>query len=258
MIYDGEFQITKRELVFSIAIIAIMLLIGLVIHGNIHDELMLEYQQYNTALQIENDESLFSYGMKTNVGNSFVYGKLVAVDPVSYPEIDGEYSYIKKVKERYTKHYRTVTKTRTNSKGQTETYTVREEYWTWDEIDRWSEQSTRINFVGSEFEYGAIPFPHSIHIKTIKESRKIRYCYYASPSSCEGTLYAVLNNDTINTSNFYHDMTIDETVDYLESGVELIVFWVFWIPFTGFLVWGFYVLDNKWLEDKKNNYRKRY
>lgn len=257
MINDGKYKITKRELIFSIAIISIMLLIGMLIHENIHDNLMLEYQKYNTALQIDNDAKMFSYGMKTNIGNSFVYGELIAVDPVSYPEIDGEYSYIKKVKEKYTKHYRTVTKTRTNSKGETERYTVREEYWTWDEIDRWSEHCTKINFVGSEFDYGTIEFPLSNHIKTIKESSKIRYCYYASPSYCKGTLYTVLNNNTINDNHFYQNMTITDTIDYLESGGELIVFWVFWILFICFSVWGFYILDNKWLEDKKNNYKKR-
>ena len=61
--------------------------------------------------------------MRTDIGNAFVYGELKAVDTVSYDEIEGDFSYIKKVKEKYTKHTRIVTKTRTNSKGETETYT---------------------------------------------------------------------------------------------------------------------------------------
>ena len=109
-------RITKREILVSIIIISIMLLLGFVIHGNISDKLMLEYQKYNTALQIENDTDLFTYGMKTNVGNAFVYGDLKAVDTVTYPEIGGEYSYVEKVKERYTQHTRTVTYTDSNGK----------------------------------------------------------------------------------------------------------------------------------------------
>ena len=39
-----NFEITKREVLFSIAIIAVMTLIGFVIHGKISDNLMNEYQ----------------------------------------------------------------------------------------------------------------------------------------------------------------------------------------------------------------------
>ena len=55
---NNDFEITKREVLFSIIIISIMMLIGVVIHGNIADEVMLEQQKYNTALQIENDSDL--------------------------------------------------------------------------------------------------------------------------------------------------------------------------------------------------------
>ena len=143
----NDFEITKREVLVSVIIVSIMLLIGIVIHGNINDQLMLEYQKYNTALQIENDTEIFAYGMRTNIGNAFVYGDLKAVDPVTYPEINGEYSYVEKVKEKYTKHYRTVTKTRTDANGKTHTYTEIEEYWTWDAIDSWSKCSTKITFL---------------------------------------------------------------------------------------------------------------
>ena len=103
--------ITKRETIVSVAIVALMLVFGFMIHGAINDSLMLKYQKYNTALQITEDADMFEYAMKTNIGNSFVYGNLVCVDSVTYPEIGGEYSYVEKVKERYTKHTRVVTYT---------------------------------------------------------------------------------------------------------------------------------------------------
>ena len=156
---NGDFEITKREILSSLVIIAIMLLIGFVIHGKINDSLMEDYQKYDTALQIDNNSELFSYGMRTDVGNAFVYGDLKAVDTVTFEEIDGQYSYVKKVKERYTKHTRTVTKTRTRSDGKTETYTEEEEYWTWDEIDSWSKHSQQISFLNVTFPYGKIKFP---------------------------------------------------------------------------------------------------
>ena len=67
-----DFEITKREVLFSIAIIAVMTLIGFVIHGKISDNLMNEYQKYNTALQIDNNSEMFSYGMRTDIGNDIL------------------------------------------------------------------------------------------------------------------------------------------------------------------------------------------
>ena len=92
-------EITKREVLFSIVIICVMLIIGIIISGNINDAVMEKQQEYITALQIDNDKDLFEYGMRTNVGNAFVYGELKAIDTVTFDEIDGEYSYVKKVKE---------------------------------------------------------------------------------------------------------------------------------------------------------------
>ena len=108
----GNFEITKREMLASISIIAIMLLIGLLIAGKISDYQLDKNERYNKAVKIETQE-LFEYGMRTNVGNAFVYGDLEAVDTVTYPEIGGEYMYIEKVKEKYTMHTRQVAHTTT-------------------------------------------------------------------------------------------------------------------------------------------------
>lgn len=247
--YD-DFKITKREVLVSIIIISVMLLVGIIIHGNINDALMLEYQKYNTAIQIENNSDLFKYGMETNVGNAFVYGDLKAVDTVTYPEIGGEYSYIKKVKERYTMHTRTVTKTRTVN-GKTETYTETEIYWEWDRVDSWDKHCEKISFLNVEFDYGTIRFPSSDYITTINESSDIRYKYYGTGTEFVGTLYTVLNNNTINETDFYINRNISETIEHLESGGELFLFWFLWILLTGGCVFGFYYLDNRWLEDKR-------
>lgn len=44
------------------------------------------------------------------------------------------------------------------------------------------------------------------------------------------------------------NIDIEETVEYLESGGGVIIFWIFWILLTGGCVFGFYYIDNKWLE----------
>ena len=250
MIHFDNFSISKREIIVSVAIIAVMLVFGSMIHGCINDKLMLEYQEYNTALQINEDPEMFKHAMKTNVGNSFVYGKLECLDPVGFPEIEGTYSYVEKVKERYTRHTRLVTKTYTDSKGKTHSYTEEEEYWTWDRVSSESKQCEKITFLGVEFAYGQIDFPGPSHIKTIKESSKIRYKYYGAPTECVGTLYSCLKNNTINDSHFYHGQDIAHTIEIFESGAELILFWFAWVAFTGILVFAFIYIDNHWLEDK--------
>lgn len=243
----GDFEITKHEILASISIIAVMLLIGVLISAKISEHQMDKNEIYNKAVKIESQE-LFQYGMDTNVGNAFVYGDLKAVDTVTYPEIGGEYMSVEKVKERYTRHTRTVTKTRTKSDGTTETYTEEEEYWTWDAIDRWSEHCDKVTFLGAEFDYGQIYKPNKHYIDTQKESYYIRYVYYGSDTEYTGTIFTSLKDRTINNTEFYNDKNIWETIEYLESGIGIIIFWIFWILLTGGCVFGFYYIDNKWLE----------
>ena len=253
MLDFGDFSISKREIIVSIAIIAVMIIFGLMIHGSIEDSLMLRYQEYNTALQINNDTDMFQYAMSTNIGKSFVYGDLKCVDTVTYEEIGGEYSYVKKVKEKYTQHTRVVTETYYVD-GKPKTRTRTETYWTWDAIDSWSKHCEKITFVGVEFDYGMIDFPSASYIDTINESGLIRYCYYGAPTECTGTIYSNLKNNTINDTSFYQDKTIDETIDHLESNVWLVLFWIAWVFFTGGLVFVFFYIDNNWLEDKQYRY----
>ena len=243
-------KITKREVLFSIVIICIMLIIGIVIAGNINDAVMEKQQEYITALQIDNDKDLFEYGMRTNVGNAFVYGELKAIDTVTFDEIGGEYSYVKKVKEKYTRHTRTVTKTRTVN-GKTQTYTTTEVYWTWDEVDSWSKHSEKITFLDVEFDYGTIDFPYRSHIDTQDGGYHVRYVYYGAPTYSIGTIYTNLANGTIPESSMNHNRTIEETLDSAMRDGSVIGFWIGWIFLTGGVVYVFYYIDNRWLEDKK-------
>ena len=225
-----------------------MLVIGIVISDKINDSLMEQYQKYNTALQINDDPELFKYGMRTNVGNAFVHGDLVAVDPVSYPEVDGLYGSMTKVTERYTMHTRTVTKTRTVN-GKTQTYTEVETYWTWDRVDSEDKKCQEISFCGITFNSNKIDLPSTDYIDTIKESSHIRYKYYGVGTNYIGTIFTDLRDKTISdNTKFYKDKNIEETVKQLESGGGAIIFWIFWIVLICGCVFGFYYAENKWLE----------
>lgn len=243
----GDFVITKREVIVSISIIAILLMIGVWISGAITEARLDADEMYNKAVKIDTAD-LFEYGMRTNVGNAFVYGDLKAVDTVTFPEIGGEYMFVQKITERYTRHTRTVTKTRTVN-GKTQTYTEQEVYWSWDEIDRESRTCDEVTFLGVTFDSNKIDIPERNYIGRIKESSKIRYEYYGTETEHVGTIFTDLRDDTITDgTNFYKNMTIDETVEHLKAIDWTIVFWIIWIIVIGGCVYGFYYIDNRWLE----------
>lgn len=243
----GDFEITKREIIASISIIAVMILIGVLISGKISERQMDKNEIYNKAVKIENTD-LFQYGMDTNVGNAFVYGDLEAVDTVTYPEIGGKYMYIEKVKEKYTMHTRQVSHTKTVN-GKTQTYYTTETYWTWDRVGSEDIKCKEVSFCGITFKSNKFDIPGTDYIDTIKESSHIRYKYYGTGTKFTGTIFTELKDKTISdNTNFYNNMNIEETVERLESGNGEIVFWILWIILIIVCVFGFYYLDNKWLE----------
>lgn len=234
--FEG-FEITKREILTSVSIVAVMILIGVLISFKISEYQADQNEIYNKAVKIES-QKLFRYGMDTNIGNAFVYGELKVIDPVTYPAIGGKYMSVEKIKEKYTKHTRKVTLTK------------QETYWTWDEVDRESIQCKKISFCGIKFKSNKITFPSSKYIETIKESNHIRYKYYGVSEQHIGTIFADLRNKTIpDKTHFYKDMNIEKTVDYLESGdILLIFFWFVWIILIVIVVFIFYYADNEWLK----------
>lgn len=240
-------EITKREIIASIVIISILLIIGFFISESITNSQNDKDSEYIKATHIE-DQELFQYGMDTNIGNTFVYGDLIAVDTVSYPEIEGEYMHVEKIKEKYTRHTRTVTKTKTVN-GKTKTYTETEVYWSWDMVNSEDKTCKEITFCGITFPTSKIQIPSAECIDSIKESSHIRYKYYGTPVKHTGTIYAYLSDGTIPVNTEFHEnMSIDELLNRYTSHVGNIVFWIVWIIFIAFVVYGFYYLENNWLE----------
>lgn len=239
--------ITRREVIASFVIIAFMMIVGFFISDNITDWQNEQNAKYQKAIHIENDKDMFQYGMDTNIGNAFVYGELKAVEPVTYDEIDGEYMYVKKVKERYTMHTRRVAHTRKVGKT-TQTYYTTETYWTWDWAGSDDKKCKNINFCGVTFDSNKIDMPSQHLIDTIKESSHIRYKYYGVSTSHTGTIFTRLADESISdNTKFYENESIDDVLKDKTTGGWNILFWTVWIVLTGILVFGFYYLDNRWL-----------
>lgn len=242
----NDFEITAREIIASVVILAVMLLAGLSISNWMDEYRMDRNEVYNKSLKIE-DAELFQYGLRTDAGLAFVYGELKAVDTVTYPEIGGEYLAVERVKERYTQHTRQVAHTRKVGKTM-QTYYTTEVYWTWDRVDSETKHAEKISFNGVEFDYGKIDIPGSHYIDTIKESSHVRYKYYGVDTQFQGTIYTSMKNGTISDgSNFYENMTAQETYEALLASDFRPLFWIIWIILTGVLIFGFYYIDNRWL-----------
>lgn len=237
-------EITKREIIASVMIIALMLILGLMLSGAISDSIIDSNEIYHKAIHI-NSKDIFEYGMRTNTGNAFIYGDLIAVNPVGYPEIEGEYLWIEKEKEVYTEHSRRVP----YPCGKSTCYRT-EYYWTWDSHGSEYKMSDKVTFLDHEFYFNQFDRPSDHHIETQRVSPHVRYQYYGIPSKLTGTIFADLKDGDIGYGvRLYKDKTTEQAYEYaVSSGTgELIFFWILWLGATGGAVYGFYYLENRWL-----------
>lgn len=226
---------TRKQIIVGFFAAIVMLIIGVIIADKISDMISDTNAKYNKAIKIDSKD-MFEYGMRTSIGNAFVYGTLEAIDTVSYSEIDGEYSYIEKVKERYTMHTRTVT---TTVNGRTRTHT--QVYWSWDRVGSEEKKTKEVKFLDSTFNYSQFITPSADYLKTIKESSHIRYKYYIVPKTVKGTIFANLKNDNIGSDVYiYRNMKPQEA--YEEAKMSNFALWMFWIVWIFIVCLGIYVI----------------
>ena len=151
---------------------------------------------------------------------------------------------MEKVEERYTMHTQEVK----HSNGKTTWYTT-ETYWTWDKIGSENIKCEKISFCGVNFESYKIELPYTEYINTIETSNNVRYKYYGIRTEYKGTIFTDLRNKTISDNTyFYNNFTIEKTIKYLEVDFLIAIFWILWIILISGIVFGFYYLDNNWLE----------
>lgn len=248
-----DMEIEKREVLFSVIIVLVMLAVGLGISGAIREHEQSEAEKYTTAVRVE-DATQFEYGMKTDFGNALVYGELLALEPVSDPALEGEYLTICKTMERYTMHTRTVTYTDSNGKTKTRTET----YWTWDYAGSWEQESKTVSFLGHEFQIEQLSLPgdRTLRLKNgdayLYEGSHIRYYFSGLPASFNATIHADLRGGDIGEkAEVFMEKTPAEVVDDQLNGqkIPVIAFWVVWLLLTGGAVVGFLYLENRWLDD---------
>lgn len=195
-----------------------------------------------------NDTHSYKYKPFTYCCNKIQNDKAIVFTGEDINDIGGEYMYVEKVKEQYTMHTRQVAHTRTVN-GKSQTYYTTETYWTWDRVGSEDIKCKEISFCGVNFTSNKIDLHGTDYIDTINESSHVRYKYYGIGTEYKGTIFTDLRNKTISdNTSFYNNLTIDKTIERLESDFPIIIFWIFWVILICGMVFGFYYLDNRWLD----------
>ena len=165
----------KRLLYLAIVAGAVFLIfIGVWIEGKITDSAEQNARMYQTALQTTSDEQL-NYAIDTKQGRVLAPITLKAVDLVKFPEMNKEYSRVKKVEETYTRHYRTVCTY--GSDGNVKECHP-EAYYTWDTTDSWEVSSKEVSMAGRNYPTNKFKLNYdSIAANKIIKNEKDSYVY---------------------------------------------------------------------------------
>ena len=226
-----------------IIIFSFLVFCGFLIYRKIYKNYLNQQKVYKQSKKIVDKKSLLK-AIKENVGYSFVYGKVETLDPVSFKELKGEYSYIQRHYEVRNLHLNTISKPVVIGKIISVTTETIPSY-NWDTVSVDKVVSEKQTFSGINVNY--IPRMKPEYIKAINISENERYVYYGSPSLTKLTIFTSLKNKTINETKIYENKTITETLDSLDNNYGIVIFWIFWIILIVVVLICFYRLKNRWL-----------
>lgn len=107
---------------------------------------------YQTANRITNKED-FDYILDTDGGRSIIQADLVAVDPVTLPQITTgkQFTYIKATYQEYRSHVETYTVTHTDSKGHVSTEVKTRTVWEWENVGKEHKEAKTLSFFGHSY-----------------------------------------------------------------------------------------------------------
>lgn len=194
---------------------------------------------YQASVKIEDQETM-EYANHTSIGHAMVQGDFTTKDPVKFEEMTKDFFAVRKVKERYTMHTRTV------RRGKSTRVQV---YYTWDYAGEDSLLAKRFEVLGVEFESpkdlrnsGLVRIDASQIIKNAsgkyyKESPNVRYYYEVFPQEFRGVLAANIKDgklsrlDRNNMPTIFKDQTSTKVVESYEND-RSVLFWIVWIVAT--------------------------
>lgn len=252
VLFDGiDWEITLREVLFSLLILGVMSFFGFLVHSWIDkkvDDATLKYRQ---AVAIESPDE-FRHAMDTDVGHAFVRGKLEAVTPVTSKLVDGEYLRIHVEHQKYQMHTRVVTYTTYDSKGRPHTHHRTETYWSWDTEWTSTTNSPKVVFCGSEFSYDKFNYNCARTEETVVGGglfKNERDVVYTTKDGFTGTIFADLRDKGFKGTADMVSANIEKYRERLaDCAWPYVLFWLLWCILTIGGIVLFYIIDNEWLE----------
>ena len=248
---DMDFEITLREVLFSLLILGVMSFFGFLVHSWIDKKVDDSTLKYRQAVAIESPDE-FRHAMDTDVGHAFVRGKLEAVTPVTSKLVDGEYLSIHVEHQKYQMHTRVVTYTTYDSKGRPHTHHRTETYWSWDTKWTSTTNSPKVVFCGSEFPYDKFNYGCARTEETIVGGGWLnneRDVVYTTKDGFTGTMFGDLRNGSFEGSAMLVGRGIEEYREHeTKCAWPYVLFWLLWCILTIGGIVLFYIIDNEWLE----------
>lgn len=235
-------EVTRREVIFSISIVAVILGLAYLLQSHLFDSSNIRINQLETATGV-NEKGLFDHAMKTNLENIMIETEINAVDTVSSEFIKGDYMYVEEIKEKYVRKSRSVS----YKCGDSRCYRT-EYYWTWDVVGRNKKHSKEVEVFDHKFKKNKITGYDSRRHSTVKTDRRTRYKINVTDKKIEGTIHAATKDGKW---NLYKGQVKDDIVSDAITGVKTskVVYWLLSLLVAGGLSYWFVSHDNWWLED---------
>lgn len=255
VLYEGiDFEITLREVLFSLLILGIFSFLGFLGHSVIDKKVGDSTLKYRQAVAIESPDE-FRHAMDTDVGHAFVRGKLEAAAPVTSKLVKGEYLSIHVEHQKYQMHTRVVTYTTYDSKGRPHVRRRTETYWSWDTKWTSTTNSPRVVFCGSEFPYGKFRYDCASTERTIVGGDGLfeneRDVVYTVKDGFTGTMFGDLRSGSFEGTAALVRKGIEEYREFETNHTGLYaLFWFIWAVLTFGTIFAFYIIDNNWLEGR--------
>lgn len=254
----GDADITPREIAVSVIIILVMLSLGWLITNGIRQHNRDDYARLDTALKVTTPD-IYNHAIQTKIGDIIAYGVMYAAKPITNARISGEYSYIHETEEHYVMKTRIVTYSCNCTENGCSTCTRTETYWEWDEVG-WQHWNTpTVIFFGNEYNYNLFGGYPKHYIKTVKTSSKVRFIYNGVPKQFTTSIVVNTTNGTIepfkkdnifgNYISLYVNTTPEQVLEQSQfnGAFWIFIFWFVWIVISGFIVYSYVCLENKYL-----------
>lgn len=251
VLFEGKgWDLTLRELVFSVFIVGVMVLVGFFISEVIERKVNDSNLRYNQAAALLTNDQ-FKYALDTDVGHVFANGRLVADSPVKNEHLAGEYLSVYVKHQQYRMHTRRVAHTVTDSRGRSHTKYRTETHWSWDTMSCSSSHSPTVTYCGVKFPYNKFGYSW-IGSDTTRHSTGFhaRDVVTVVPKTFIASVFGEAKSRTLVGDGLtLAPMSIEAYRKDLTTSHALAIFWIIWGIVMVFALVGFYVVKNDWLED---------